>query len=149
MTPDEIKQIRHSLGISAREFAALIGYEDDRTIRRIEAGERSISKSATKLLTYIMQGHLDETMRSVIPEHLVGTGARDKDGNEFVMRMYTPRFLAVVSTPIAGLDYVELVEGEAINIVMWIDDPEGHNISELLARAATDFEIYTQDCFDE
>mgnify|MGYP006914135996 FL=1 len=135
--------------MSAREFAALIGYEDDRTIRRIEAGEQSISKSATKLLTYVMQGRLDETMRSVIPEHLVGTGARDKDGCEFVMRMYNPRFLAVIAPPMKGLDHVELVEGEAINIVMWIDDPEGHDISDLLARAATDFEIYTQDCFDE
>lgn len=149
MTPADFKAIRQTLGLSARRFAALIGYADDRTIRRIEAGESAVSGTTTKLLTYIMQGHLDETMREAIPEHLVCTPAREIQGREFVMRMYAPRFLAsVTEAPIQGLESIALAGGaEHLSIVMWIDEPFEADVDGLLRRAATDFEIYTQDSF--
>ena len=148
MTPAAFKNIRKTLGLSARRFAALIGYDDVRTIQRIEAGDRGIPGAVEKLLTYIMQGHLDETMREAIPEHLVCAPARDRDGREFVMRMYAPRFLAAVTeTSISGLESIEIAPGEHLNVVMWIDEPFEADVDDLLRRAATDFEIYTQDSF--
>lgn len=45
-----IKKIRTSWGLSGREFCALIGYQDSRTIRRIEAGGQEISGAAKKLI---------------------------------------------------------------------------------------------------
>lgn len=141
----DIKKIRHQLGLSARQFADLIGYQDDRTIRRIEAGEQSLSGSAEIALSYILQGRLDDQMKQVIPEHIIGTGA---DGDkEFIIRMYAPRFLGIIGQAIDGLEHIRLVPdgSEAINIIMWIDDPRTHDTTSILKRAATDFEIYTQD----
>lgn len=149
MKPAEFKNIRKTLGLSARRFADLIGYADDRTIRRIETGDSSVSRTTEKLLTYIMQGHLDAPMREAIPEHLVCTPAREIQGREFVMRMYAPRFLAAVTEqPVPGLESIALAGGaEHLGIVMWIDEPFEADAQELLRRAATDLEIYTQDAF--
>lgn len=39
MTPDEIRETRRKLRLSARQFAALFGYADGRTARAWESGE--------------------------------------------------------------------------------------------------------------
>lgn len=49
-TKMDIKKIRKSWGISGREFAAIIGYQDCRTIRRIEAGGQELSGAGKKLI---------------------------------------------------------------------------------------------------
>ena len=145
-----IKEIRRVLGLSAREFAALIGYDDDRTIRRIEKGERSISGSAAKLLTYIIQ--CVPADGEALPEHLICAPAR-REGPfadaEFVFRTHRPRFIgAVTEAPIDGLSSVALADGaEYLSVFLWIDEPTGFDEAELLRRAATDFAMYTQDAF--
>lgn len=147
---NNIKEIRRVLGLSAREFAALIGYNDDRSIRRLEKGERSISGSAAKLLNYIMQGVPADG--EALPEHLICTPARREEPygeTEFVFRTQRPRFIgAVTEAPIDGLSSVALTDGaEYLSVFLWIDEPTGFNEAELLRRAATDFEVYTQDAF--
>jgi len=42
MTPTELKQARHRLGLSAGAFARAVGVSDGRTVRRWEAGDRDI-----------------------------------------------------------------------------------------------------------
>ena len=42
MTPGELKEARHALGLSADGFAHVVGVESGRTVRRWEAGERDI-----------------------------------------------------------------------------------------------------------
>ena len=42
MTPAELKSARQFLGLSAEAFARLVQVESGRTVRRWEAGERSI-----------------------------------------------------------------------------------------------------------
>lgn len=142
-----IKAVRKSLGLSSRAFASLIGYQDDRTIRRIESGEQSLSGSADKLLTYIMQGvNID------IPIHMICAPA-DRSGRhgecEFLLRTHRPRFLATIDDCAApDHDHIELANGaEFLNVILWIDEPQEFDVDDLLRRAATDFEIYTQDSF--
>jgi DNA-binding transcriptional regulator YiaG len=42
MTPLDLKEARHRLGLSAEEFARLVNVESGRTVRRWEAGDRDI-----------------------------------------------------------------------------------------------------------
>lgn len=42
MTPEELKEIRQGLGLSAEAFARLVRVESGRTVRRWEAAERDI-----------------------------------------------------------------------------------------------------------
>jgi transcriptional regulator with XRE-family HTH domain len=41
MKPDELKQARRELGLSANEFARVFGAHDGRTVRAWEHGERN------------------------------------------------------------------------------------------------------------
>jgi DNA-binding transcriptional regulator YiaG len=42
MTPSQLKSARHTLGLSAEEFASLVGIESGATVRRWESGDRNI-----------------------------------------------------------------------------------------------------------
>lgn len=42
MTPAELKTARHALGLTAEGFAAWLGVQSGRTVRRWELGERDI-----------------------------------------------------------------------------------------------------------
>lgn len=55
MTPDEIKSIRHRLGLTQRQLGEVIGYreKDASTIRRWETGARQITPIAALLLRYM------------------------------------------------------------------------------------------------
>jgi hypothetical protein len=46
------------------------------------------------------------------------------------------------------LDQVPLEGGERLYVILWIDDPEGFDTTDLLRRAATHIEIYTADAFE-
>lgn len=50
MTPAELKSTRQSLGLSAERFAAFVGVETGRTVRRWEDGTRDIPGPVIKLL---------------------------------------------------------------------------------------------------
>jgi DNA-binding transcriptional regulator YiaG len=58
MTPATFKAIRQRKGLSARKLADLLRIEDDRTIRRWEAGERKISGPVTLLMEMLDDGRL-------------------------------------------------------------------------------------------
>lgn len=45
MMPTEFSAARKTLGLSVRAFAAAIGYRDERTVRRFEAGGRPIPRA--------------------------------------------------------------------------------------------------------
>jgi len=49
MTPDELKSIRRSLGLTADAFAALVRVANGRTVRKWEAGDRDIPGPVTVL----------------------------------------------------------------------------------------------------
>jgi DNA-binding transcriptional regulator YiaG len=50
MSPDEFKEARRKLGLSAQELATALGVADGRTVRRWEAGDRDIPGPAIVLL---------------------------------------------------------------------------------------------------
>jgi len=50
LTPRELKDARHGLGLSADRFAATVGVADGRTVRRYEAGDRAIPGPLETLL---------------------------------------------------------------------------------------------------
>lgn len=54
MTPDQLKAIRKSLGLSAEGFARLVQVESGRTVRRWESGERDIPGPVVVLTDAIM-----------------------------------------------------------------------------------------------
>lgn len=49
MTPEELRSIRHSLGLSAEAFARLVNVQGSRTVRKWEAAERDIPGPVTVL----------------------------------------------------------------------------------------------------
>ena len=58
MTPTELKAIRTRYGLTQRQLAAILRIEDQRTVRRWEAGDRTISGPATILLEMMDTGEL-------------------------------------------------------------------------------------------
>lgn len=55
MTPEELKSARHALGLSAEGFAAWVGVQGGRTVRKWEAGDRDIPGPVTVLVNAAMQ----------------------------------------------------------------------------------------------
>ena len=53
MTPDEFREARHKLGLSATKMARLLGLSDGRTIRRYEADEIEISGPVERLTRWL------------------------------------------------------------------------------------------------
>lgn len=54
LTPQELKQARKSLGLSAEGLARLVGVASGRTVRRWEAGGQDIPGPVVVLFTAIM-----------------------------------------------------------------------------------------------
>lgn len=55
MTPDELRSIRHSLGLSAEAFAQLVKVESGRTVRRWESADRDIPGPVVVLATALSE----------------------------------------------------------------------------------------------
>lgn len=55
MTPQELKAIRRSLGLSTQGLADVIGVKSGRTIRRWEAGTNDIPGPAEQLLGILVK----------------------------------------------------------------------------------------------
>jgi DNA-binding transcriptional regulator YiaG len=60
MTPEQFSAIRERAGLSQARLAALLRIGDGRTIRRYEAGERSIPGPVSLLMELIDQGELPD-----------------------------------------------------------------------------------------
>jgi DNA-binding transcriptional regulator YiaG len=58
VTPTELKAIRQRYGLTQGQLAAILRIEDQRTVRRWEAGDRAISGPATILLELMHTGEL-------------------------------------------------------------------------------------------
>jgi len=50
MTPQDVKSLRRTLGLSAERFARLTGTSTGRTVRRWEAGQAPVPRSVVLLL---------------------------------------------------------------------------------------------------
>lgn len=54
MTPDDLKSARNALGLSTEGFARLVDVESGRTVRRWEAGDRSIPGPVSVLVGLLL-----------------------------------------------------------------------------------------------
>lgn len=63
MTPDELKSLRHQMGLTQRELGEALGYQDAgaTTIRRWEYGTRAIPPVAALLLRYMAKYGLPDS----------------------------------------------------------------------------------------
>lgn len=148
MKPDQVKGIRRALNLSQRELGQALGltHENaDRVVRRWESGQQAITGPAAVALAYLGQGALDDTMKSLIPEHVVAADALGEIGHELVIRLWRPRCLAIVTEQPFG--QAAPVDGgvEYLSVAMWIDDPARFNEKEILGRMAAAFSAYTAD----
>lgn len=66
VTPYELKAIRKRHGLTQRDIAKLLRIEDDRTVRRWEAGDRAISGPVQILLEMVNAGELPQRYWDVI-----------------------------------------------------------------------------------
>jgi len=55
MTPDELKDARKALGLSAEKFAKMVRIESGRTVRRWESGDRDIPGPVVVIVEALMQ----------------------------------------------------------------------------------------------
>lgn len=55
MTPTELKQLRHSLGLSQREMTEAMGLKSYRSVQRMEAGEQPIEGAVLRVLEYMQK----------------------------------------------------------------------------------------------
>ena len=60
MTPPGLKAIRTRYGLTQRQLATILRIEDERTVRRWEAGDRAISGPASILLELMHSGELPQ-----------------------------------------------------------------------------------------
>jgi len=147
MTPATVRRLRAALGLQQAELAQAMGIAARETVSNWErdGSPKTITGPAARLLTYMAQGALDATMASALTEHAF---AVTEAGAELVYRNHRPRFIAAVTDRPAGDDVIEVVPGEWLSVALWIDDPTappGWNVDDLLRRAATAWEVYTQD----
>ena len=151
MTPAEFKSARRALGLSAEGMARTLGVSAGRTIRKWESGENDIPGPAIVAVTYMMQGVPDATIRSVLPEHLIGDDAEGEIDREILVRLHRPRFVAWVldRQPSAEIDSIETFPGSWLAVGLWIDDPAGFEVAELLFIDSSSIEIYTADSFED
>jgi len=155
---ERLKEIRSALGLSQEEMARAIGLggtNPDRTLRLWEAGQ-TITGPAQTAIAYLGQGALDDAMKKIVPEFLAASPLPETaGGREYVIRLWRPRFLAVVmpaAAPIAKGTRWAWIEPrvERLAVAMWIDDPEappGFDARELVERAASLFQAQTLDDF--
>ena len=54
MTPAALKSARHTLGLSARGFAAAVGIASGRTVRRWERGDRPVPGPVALLVARLL-----------------------------------------------------------------------------------------------
>ena len=57
MTPEQIKQARHTLGLTGEQSARLLGYGGKARISEIEAGARNPSAAVLRLLQAYLDGY--------------------------------------------------------------------------------------------
>lgn len=148
MTPEDLKKIRHALGMTQSELGRALGLAPNnagRILRRWEAGDAAVSGPAQVALTYMMQGVLDGEAKQIIPEHVVAADALGEIGHELVIRLWRPRCLAIVTEQPFG--QAVPVDGgvEYLSVALWIDDPARFNEKEILGRMAAAFSAYTAD----
>lgn len=60
MNPTELKAVRKRHDLTQRQLATILRIEDERTVRRWEAGDRAISGPATILLELMATGELPQ-----------------------------------------------------------------------------------------
>lgn len=149
MTPKQVREARQSLGLQQAELAQALrlGPNGRVTVGRWEqdTGPSPISGPASLALEYLLQGALDDQMKSVLPEHAFAEG---ENGVELVYRNWRPRFVAAVTREQASHAAINTAPGEWLSVAMWIDDPNSPpswDVDGLLSRAATAWEIYNQD----
>jgi transcriptional regulator with XRE-family HTH domain len=63
MTPEQFHDIRRAQGLTLSELGALLGYEDERTLRRMEAGDRPVPRPVAVILRMMETGELPERFR--------------------------------------------------------------------------------------
>lgn len=154
MRPEDLKKYRKMLGLSSRGLAERLrlGKDGGRTVRRWESdeGKLGVPGPVQTAMTYMMQGVLSDEIKKVIPEHVVSCDAVKEVECEFVVRLWFPRFLAIVTPTKTQCEYSVEIDGglEHLSVLMWIDDPTGHDVNALLVAASSVFSIYTQDSFE-
>lgn len=70
MTPEDFKEARRKLGLSASQMGRAIGLRGDpgRTVRRYEAGDIEISGPVQVAIRYILRHGLDKAARAAVDE---------------------------------------------------------------------------------
>lgn len=63
MTPYDLRQARHALGLSAEGFARAVGVRSGRTVRKWEAGDRDIPGPVIKLVALWTDPALPDHLR--------------------------------------------------------------------------------------
>jgi len=160
LDPDQVREMRRNLSMTQTELGKALGLRGGDVGRTVRGWEQSqdhkshkpITGPAALALTYLAQGALDETMKKIVPEFVVASDALSDKDSELVIHLWRPRFIAVVADPDIAQsmpDSIEVDAGiESLAVAMWIDDPDGFDVDDLLKRAASSFEIYTQDSFE-
>ena len=60
MTPTELREARHKLGLTLSQMAAMLGYDGAHAaqqIRKMEAGERTIREPQRRLMVAYLSGY--------------------------------------------------------------------------------------------
>lgn len=60
MTPTELKQARHTLGLTLSQMALVLGYDGEHAmqqIRQMESGRRSIREPQRRLVVAYLEGY--------------------------------------------------------------------------------------------
>lgn len=145
---NKLKELQALSRLSWEKLATATGYSEGQKLRDIAKYGKGMSGPAKTAIGYVSQGILDDAMKQVVPEFIFGQSLQEGAEQEYVIRMWFPRFFGIVGNEAVKdvcEDAVQIAPGEWLGVGYWIDRPVIKDRMEPLKRAATMIEMYTQD----
>ena len=148
---ENIRKLREELGLSAAEFGAVIGTNEEnenqgRLIRKWESGQIIPSKLAQRAMTTLSMGvpmgedHFTEN----IPEFVLSAPNQNED--EVLIHLYYPRYIAILSNDVFSTHFEQVISGlEYLNLSLLMDPAPLERIKESLKKAADFVNNYTDE----
>lgn len=149
-TPEEVKALRRELNMSANAFGAIVGLDTTndnhgRVVRKWEAGDVVPSGPARRVMQYLSQGMPmgNEAFLKNVPPFVFG--GENQNGDEVLVCLHYPRFVAVVSEGIGGITSREIAWGEYLNVIYMIDPASDETLNNALEAAVEYIVEFTQE----
>jgi DNA-binding transcriptional regulator YiaG len=143
-SPQAVKALRKSLGVSVNQFGKMMGLEDRkkahmRLVQKWESGESSPSNLARMVMSFLSEGVAmgSSIFFETIPRTVIGEP--DENGRKVIVRLRYPRFVAVIGNLGALNLSAGLEDGRRwLNVCATIDPAPPEALQAAICESAKD-----------